>query len=310
VKQLNNVKTSNAFSKKLTMLLSLFLIFMVTISCTSKKGKPAFTFVPQSSVSLNTFQGLTDPNWLSNDGGDLLTKASTISIGGYCSQTAASVVILLDGVDVGSNPNCNVTDRFWTYSGSFTGAEGSHILTIYGKASDGTPLISEAITKGLEKDTTAPVVSSFSFPALDPSTTNSSTTSFTGSVTGGLWTMTANDNQGVFSLSNMASSATSTGNFTFQTAFYNGSETRTITFIAYDKAGNASAPVTRTITFQPSGYTIPATKIAGMGQTAPLTSAGYSLGSSTQAAVGDTSLKISTNASFTLDTDLGSLLVQ
>lgn len=278
------------------------------MGCTAKKDKPAYLGVAANSVTLTSFQSQHDPNWQKDSAGKLITNATSISLGGYCSQGAAVVVIKLDGVDVGSNPDCNVSGRFWTYSGPFVGAEGDHTLIVYGKAKDGTEYTSTQVSVTINKDTTAPVISGFTNPTTDPYVNYASPNiTISADVTGGIVSATSTDSTGTFTINAAA------GKFDFQTSL-NPGETRTITFTVYDQAGNASSTMSRTIQYPGPVNTISGPisqyKEPAIGQTAPITSGTTVLSNSGLSTVGDANSYTSTNTAFVLETGLATSMTQ
>jgi hypothetical protein len=277
--------------------------------CTSKKDKPAYLSMPANSVTLTTFQTQTDPTtWNKDTSGKVLTNSSTITLGGYCSQGAAFVVIKIDGVDQGSSPDCNVPNRYWTYTGPFSVSEGDHVLTVYGKGKDGTEYTSSQVSDTITKDTVPPVITGFTNPTTDPFVNLlSPNITISATVTGGIYSATSTDSTGVFTINAAA------GTFDFQTSL-NPGETRVITFTAYDQAGNASSTMSRTIQYPGPINTLTAPiseyKEPGVGQTAPVTSGTTVLVNSGISTIGASDSYVSTNTAFVLETGLASSMAQ
>jgi hypothetical protein len=288
--------------KILSTTLKILFCLSISVACQKKKEQPEYLSLPTNAVSLTSFQGLNDTQWLTDDIGQFLTKEATISLGGLCSQGANTVVIKIDDVSVGSNPDCNVAGRVWTYSGSFAVADGSHTLVIYGKGKDGTEYTSQQITKTIVKDTSAPSITGFTAPFADPYISYATpAVTISGDVSGGLYSMAATDTSGSFTVNAAA------GKFDFQTTLNSG-ETRTITFTAFDKAGNASGTASFTVQYPGAFNSIAAPlsmlKQPGLGQTAPITSGTTVLSNSAVNSVGNANAYISTNSAYTLETGL------
>lgn len=273
-----------------------------------KKDKPEYAGVAAHSATLVSFQGKEDPNWLTDVDGNLLTNQDTLSLEGYCSTSTDKVQILVNGTDVGTNPDCAVANRRWTYSGAFTGADGLYNLVIAGKLNDGTVDVANVVVKKINRDKTAPALASFTAPTADPYITNTANVTISGTITGDFESMTASDGAGTFTFN------TSAGTFDYQTSM-NDNETRTITFTVTDRAGNSStSTMSRTITYLGAIISMNAPqskyKVSGLGQTDPMTSNGIVLQTSEQRAIGGSQAVTSSSSgiSLTLSSDMSGII--
>lgn len=273
-----------------------------------KKDKPEYAGVAAHSATLVSFQGKEDPNWLTDVDGNLLTNKDTLSLEGYCSTSTDKVQILVNGTDVGTNPDCAVANRRWTYSGAFTGADGLYTLVVAGKLDDGTVDVANVVVKKINRDKTAPTLASFTSPTSDPYISNNANVTISGTISGDFESMTASDGTGTFTFN------TSAGTFDYQTLM-NDNETRTISFTVADRAGNSStSTMSRTITYLGAIISMNAPqskyKVSGLGQTDPMTSNGIVLQTSEQRAIGGSQAVTSSSSgvSLTLSSDMSGII--
>lgn len=189
-------------------------------------------------ISVSTFQGQESANWISS-GGSNYTSSQILAFTGTCGRGVLAVQPKDNATNIGTAVVCTSAGT-WTATFNI-GADGTYTLNFVPVMGDNTEDSSQQASFPTVVDTVAPTAPVVTNPASSPFNSTSMTLTVTGTTSGDTDTMTTSS-AGTFSFNSGASAFT-------QNITLTDGESRTITYTAYDIAGNASTATSIVISY-------------------------------------------------------------
>jgi hypothetical protein len=256
--------------EKYRVLSAILIMFFLSAGCDQKTTLDFRNENVTATITLLTFQGNAEASWAKDSAGKIYAKSRTITFTGTCSRNIKSLVIKVDSVTSSTPPTCAKDTGDFSWSHSFGADLTSTIEFIPVLLADGNESPTNTLTKTIVVDTVAPAD-----PAI---TTNGGaninisvpTVTLNGTTSADTNSVTTND-LGTLSLNTAADT------FQLDTSL-TVNQTKTISFTAYDLAGNASGSVSIQVTYVSAGsILLKVADFSGTGISAPITNGNVKL---------------------------------